>query len=171
MVFWLCSVTQDASFELYSTVRLGFRENVFQTIRKLADTDFQYHIGVFIVYISTFLQKKIFFFLYERNFTLTYGPFSCLIVVLFGPIFMENFVHFFNARSFLKLMRCNSNIKKLYKPTLLSSDCRAWWLKLSEHLKKGQNMLFLILIFKTPTLTKKIPHFFSIFFLQNISYP
>ena len=40
-----------------------------------------------------------------------------------------------NARSILELMLCNRNLTKLVYPTLLSSDCRAWTLKLSENLK------------------------------------
>ena len=50
-----------------STVRLRFRKSIsghhFQTIRTFANTDFQYHRGVFIVYINTLLQKKCAFFL------------------------------------------------------------------------------------------------------------
>ena len=49
------------------------------------------------------------------------------------------FVVFSNARSILELMLCNQNLTKLVYPTLLSSDCKAWALKLSEHLKKQQN--------------------------------
>ena len=46
------------------------------------------------------------------------------------------FVLFSNACSILKLKLCNQNITKLVYETLLSSNCRAWALKLSEHLKK-----------------------------------
>ena len=48
---------------------------------------------------------------------------------------MENYVIFSNARSILELMLCNWNLTKLDILPLLSSDCRAWALKLSEHLK------------------------------------
>ena len=81
--------------------------------------------GLFIVYSNLFLQKKCVFFPHVGNFTLIYGPFSCLIIVLFVPIFMENFVIKSNARSILELMRCNWNLTKLDILTLLSSDCRA----------------------------------------------
>ena len=46
---------------------------------------------------------------------------------------------FSNAISVLELMLCNQNFKELVYQTLLSSDCRLWALKLSEHLKKQQN--------------------------------
>ena len=49
------------------------------------------------------------------------------------------FVHFSNARSILELMLCNQNLAKLVHPTLLGSDCRAWALKLREHLKNKHN--------------------------------
>jgi len=41
--------------------------------------------------------KKKCVFPHMRNFTLIYGPFSCLIDVLFGPILMENYVRFFKC--------------------------------------------------------------------------
>ena len=41
------------------------------------------------------------------------------------------FVVFSKARSILELMLCNWNLTKLVYQTLLSSDCRAWALKLS----------------------------------------
>ena len=51
---------------------------------------------LFIIYSNAFLQKKC-VFPHVRNFTLIYGPFSCLIDVLFGPILMENYVRFFKC--------------------------------------------------------------------------
>ena len=39
--------------------------------------------------------KKKCVFPHVMNFTLIYGPFSCLIDVLFGPILMEKYVRFF----------------------------------------------------------------------------
>ena len=50
--------------------------------------------GLFIVYNNTFLQNKKCFSLMLGFLTLIYGPFSCLMIVLFGPICMENFVIF-----------------------------------------------------------------------------
>ena len=41
--------------------------------------------------------KQKFVFPHVRNFTLIYGSYSCLIDVLFCPIFMENFVRFFKC--------------------------------------------------------------------------
>ena len=51
---------------------------------------------LFIIHSNAFLQKKC-VFPHVRNFTLIYGPYSCLIDVLFGPILMENFVRFFKC--------------------------------------------------------------------------
>ena len=51
---------------------------------------------LFIIHSNAFLQKKC-VFPHVRNFTLIYGPFSCLIDVLFGPILMENYVRFFKC--------------------------------------------------------------------------
>ena len=41
--------------------------------------------------------KKNVFCPHVSSFTLIYGPYSCLIDVLFGPILMENFVRFFKC--------------------------------------------------------------------------
>ena len=85
------------NLDVRSTVRLRFRKSIsrhhFQTIRKLANTDFQYHRGV-IYSIYQYILTKMCFFPYEMNFTLIYGPYSCLIIVFFGPIFMEVVVLF-----------------------------------------------------------------------------
>ena len=99
--------------QLQSTVRLRFRKSISTTE------------GLFIVYISIHSLKNMFFLPHERNFILIYGPFSCLIILLFGPIFIQDFVLFSNAHSILKLMRCNSNLPKLDILTLISSDYRA----------------------------------------------
>ena len=90
---------------------------------------------LFIVYINTFLQKKC-VLPHITNFTLIYGPFSSLI-------FMEYFVVFSNAHSILELMLCNRNLTKFDILTLLSSDCKAWALKLSKPLKNQQKMFYL----------------------------
>ena len=128
---------------IWSTVRVRFRKCIsgyhYQTIRKLANTDFQYHRGVIYSIYKYILTKKL-FFPQEPNFTLIYGPFSCLNIFLFGPIFMESFVLFSNAYSIADLIRCNLTLTKLGILNLLGSDCRAWALKFIEHLKKGQNM-------------------------------
>ena len=49
------------------------------------------------------------------------------------------YVVFSNACSILELMLCNWNLTKLVYQTLLSSDRRAWALKLSKYLKKQQH--------------------------------
>ena len=137
MAFWLRSVPKNAS--ALSALSGWGSEKVFQTIRKLADTEFQYHRGVFKVYISTFLQKSVFFF-----------------------FLWKETLHW--------LMRCNSNITKLVKLTLLSFDCKAWALKWASIWKRSTYVVFLS-SFSQLQLKQKIPHFFSKFFLQNISYP
>ena len=55
---------------------------------------------------------------------------------------MEKFVIFVNARSISELMLCIWKLTKLDILSLLSSDCREWALKLSEHLKKKYNIYF-----------------------------
>ena len=53
-------------------------------------------------------------------------------------------VLFSNAFLIFELMLCNRNFTKLVYQTLLSSNCRAWALKLSEHLKKSTKFLIKI---------------------------
>ena len=87
----------------------------------------------------------------------------CLINVLFSLILMENFVVISNARSFLQLMLCNQNLTKFFILTLLSSNCRAWALKLSEHLKNNKiffslyfvNSIFTMIFFAISSLLEK----------------
>ena len=55
---------------------------------------------------------------------------------------MENCVFFSKARSILEHMLWNRNLTQFDILHLLSLDCRAWALKLSEHLKKQQKMFF-----------------------------
>ena len=52
---------------------------------------------LFIIYSNAFLQQQKSVFPHVRNLTLIYGPFSCLVDVLFGPILMENYVCFFKC--------------------------------------------------------------------------
>ena len=60
----------------------------------------------------------------------------------------------------LELMLCNRNVTRFDILTLLSSDCRAWALKLSEHLNKQiflnlhfANTIFIVVFFCTFFLT------------------
>ena len=53
------------------------------------------------------------FFPHLRNFTLIYGPFSCLINVLFGPIFKENVVIVFKGLLNLKAHAVQSELNKV----------------------------------------------------------
>ena len=76
---------------------------------------------------------------------------------------------FSNARPVLELMLCNQNWTKLDKLILLSSNCRAWALKLCEHLKKRTNHVF-VFILPIQTLGS-FSRTFSLFFFINISYP
>ena len=83
--------------------------------------------------------KKKFFFPHVRNFTLIYGPYSCLIDNLLALFWWKIMFFFSNSCLIFMLMLCNLNLTKLDIITLLSSDCRAWAPKLSEHLKKRTN--------------------------------
>ena len=78
------------------------------------------------------------------NFTLIYGAYSCLIDGLFGHILIKYFFCFWNAWTIF--MFCNSNLTKLEILTLLSSDCRAWALKLSKYLKKRTHHVFVFIL-------------------------
>ena len=122
------STCSESSRRVWSTVRLRFRksisENHFQTIKKISYDDFQYHREVIFNTKQCILTKKC-VFPHVRKFTLIYGPYSCIINILFIPILMY-LKKEFNARFILELMLCNSNLPKLYILTLLSSDCRAW---------------------------------------------
>ena len=151
---------KDKQYFLY-TIFMWFFTNLVTMASPLF---LQPHFSQFNIWskeaLSGFSYKKCIFSSW-KEFTLIYGPFSCLIIVLFGSIFMEDFVFFSNARSIFELMRCNSNLTKLNILTLLSSDYRAWALKLGEHLKKGQNMFisafansnFNVIIFRTFSVT------------------
>ena len=86
--------------------------------------------------------------------------FSCLLNVLISLILMGNYVVFSNARSILELILCNQNLTKFDILTLWSSDCRAWALKLSAHLKKQQKNVFVFML-PIPTLLQ----FFCTFYL------
>ena len=58
----------------------------FQTIGKLANNDFEYHIEVIYSIEQYILTKNVCFFPYVRNFTFIYGPFSCLTNVSLAVI-------------------------------------------------------------------------------------
>ena len=66
---------------------------------------------LFIIHSNAFLQKKC-VFPHVRNFTLIYGPYSCLIDVLFGPILMENFVCFFKCSLNFRAHALQSELSK-----------------------------------------------------------
>ena len=82
---------------------------------------------------------------------------SCLINVLFDLILMENSVVFSNARSIWELMLCNCNLTKFDIITLWSSDCRAWALKLRDHLKN--NKICFCLHFANSNFIRPLLHF------------
>ena len=69
--------------------------------------------------------KKKSVFPHVRNLTLIYGPFSCLIDVLFCPILMENYVRFFKCSLNFRAHALQFELKNLDILVLLSSDCRA----------------------------------------------
>ena len=124
IIIWGCF--ENWVLQIWSTVRLRFRKRIsghnFQTIRKLANNDFQYNSQQrdFFVYYTAIHSYKKSIFPHVRNFTLIYGPFSCLNIVLFSPIFMENFVIFYNAAH--KLYKNWVDIWKNYKISFFSSS-------------------------------------------------
>ena len=58
---------------------------------------------LFIIHSNAFLQKQC-VFPCVRDFTLIFGPYSCLIDGLFGHILMKNFVGFFKC-----LLNCQAH--------------------------------------------------------------
>ena len=69
-----------------SDFRGGMKPCHFQTIRKLANTDFQYHKGVtYSIYQYILTQKCV--FPSWKEFYIDLYPFSCLIIGRFCPLF------------------------------------------------------------------------------------
>ena len=68
---------------------------------------------LFIVDSNTLLQKLC-FFPHVRNFTLINGLFSCLMDVLFGPIFMELSKHLKKLQNTFCLHFTNSNLNVIF---------------------------------------------------------
>ena len=56
-----------------------------------------------------------------------------------GQMKTKTFFFFSNACLILEFTLCKRNLTKKVYQTLLSSDCRAWALKLNKHLKKQTN--------------------------------
>ena len=96
---------------------------------------------LFIVCSNIFLQKNVYFFILKEILHWFMVLFSCLINAIFSIILMEIFFVFSNALSIFELMLCNRNLTKFDILTLLSSDCRAWALKLSEPLKNSKKKI------------------------------
>ena len=88
----------------------------------------------------------------------------------FLALFWWNFflLNFFNSRSILKIKLCNWNLTKLDILTLLTFDCRAWALKLSEHLKKTKKKPYFCLHFGNSNYWIIFPHFLFSFFFFHI---
>ena len=120
----------------WSTVRLRFRKSISE--HHYQNTKFFSKIEMLlIVYSNAFIQKKLF-----SSCEICYidlWSFLCLINVLVSLLLIENFVVSLNARSILELMLCKGNSTKFDILTLLNSNCRAWALKFSKHLKKQLN--------------------------------
>ena len=131
---------------------------IFNTARRL-----------FIIHSNAFLQKKC-VFPHLRSFTLIYGPFSCLIYVLFGPILMENYVHFFkfslNFRANALQLKSNkvryTNFAKFQLQSMSSKIERAF---------EKTNIPCFNLHFTKSNFNVIFPHFFHKLFCLNNSYP
>ena len=99
---------------------------------------YMYNIKKNLYHILMHSYKKKCIFPHVRNFTLIYGPYSCLIDGLLALYWWTILFFFSNAPSIFKLLLCNLKLTKLDILTLLGSDCRAWALKLSEDLKTNK---------------------------------
>ena len=109
------------------------------------------------------------FFPHVRNFTWIYGPFSCLIIVLFGLIFMDNFVILFkcslNFRAYALKLKLNkagyTNFAKFRLQNMSSKIERAF--------EKMTKYVF-VFILPSPTFTSNFRQFHINFRKKNILY-
>ena len=94
---------------------------------------------LFIVYINTLLQKNV-FFPHVRNFKLIYGPFSCLINILFGSVFMIFFVIFFKNKLNFWAYALQSEHNKCWYTNLVKFRLQSMSSKIELAFEKFQNM-------------------------------
>ena len=108
------------------------------------------------------------FFPHVKNLSLIYGHYRRIIDVFFDPILIENLVCFFKCSLNFRAHALQSELNKDEYTNFLGSDCRAWGLKLSEHLKKRTNNFF-VFILQIPTLGSFFRTFsFTFFFIFHI---
>ena len=104
---------------------------------------------LFIIYSNAFLQKKC-VFPHLRNFTLIYGPFSCLIDVLFGPILMENYLSFFKCSLNLRAHALQFELNKVEYTNFAKFQLQSMSFKIKGTFEKRTNNVF-IFILPNPT--------------------
>ena len=105
---------------------------------------------LFIIYSNAFLQKKC-VFPHVRNFTLIYGPFSCLIDVLFGPILMENYVRFFKCSLNFRAHALQFELNKVEYTNFAKFQLQSMSSKIEGAFEKTNKQCFFIFIL--PNLT------------------
>ena len=96
---------------------------------------------LFIIYSNLFLPKKC-VFPHVRNFTLIYGPFSCLINVLFGPILMENYVRFFKCSLNLRAHALQFKLNKVKYTNFAKFQLQSMSSKIERAFEKTNKQCF-----------------------------
>ena len=92
-----------------------------------------------IIHSNVFLQKKC-VFPHVRNLTLIYGPYSCLIDVLFGHILMENYVCFFKCSLNFRAHALQSELSKTSKSNFVKFELQSMSSKIEGVFEKTNNI-------------------------------
>ena len=124
---------------------------------------------LFIIYSNAFLQKKC-VFPHVRNFTLIYGPFSCLIYGLFGPILMENYVRFFKCSLNFKAYALQFELNKVEYTNFAKFQLQSMSSKIEGAFEKTNKQCFYLHFTKSNLNIIFFGFSHKLFFLNN-SYP
>ena len=111
---------------------------------------------LFIIHSNAFLQKKS-VFPHVRNFTLIYGPFSCLIDVLVGTILIECLLNFRAHALQIKLTKVGYNNFAKFRLQSMST-------KIEQAFKKTNKPCFYLHITKFNLNIIFFLPFFQLFF-------
>ena len=100
---------------------------------------------LFIIHSNALLQKKC-AFPHVRNFTLIYGPYSCLIDVLFGPILMESFVSFFKCSLNFRAHALPFELNKVGYTNFAKFRLQRMSSKIEQAFEKRTNHIFVFIL-------------------------
>ena len=121
---------------------------------------------LFIIHSNAFLQKKC-VFPHVRNFTLIYGPFSCLIDVLVGTILIENYVWFFKCSLNFRAHALQIELNKVGYNNFAKFRLQSMSSKIEQAFKKTNKPCFYLHITKFNLNIIFFLPFFQLFFLIN----